>query len=318
MNEASTTAGAIATGTWQWRGWEIGYQRCGDTGVPVVCVHGFGASAGHWRKNLPALGERHRSYALDLLGFGASAKPRPGAGASYTFETWGAQIVAFCREVVGEPVVLVGNSIGCIAAMQAAVQAPEWVRRVALLNFSLRMLHDRKRAELPWYRSAGAPVLQAVLGNRAIGHFFFRRIAQPRTVRNLLTQAYGRPEAVTDGLIELILEPARSPGAADVFLAFVRYSQGPLPEDLLPQLPCPALVLWGAEDPWEPIAEGQAICEAAATVEEFVPLPGLGHCPQDEAPEMVNPLLLAWAARGGSKNGTSSPSIAQLAQAGTN
>ncbi|MGL5076765.1 MAG: alpha/beta fold hydrolase, partial [Waterburya sp.] len=31
-----------------------------------------------------------------------------------------------------------------------------------------------------------------------------------------------------------------------------------------------------------------------STVDKFIPLEGLGHCPQDEAPEVVNPILLDW------------------------
>jgi pimeloyl-ACP methyl ester carboxylesterase len=189
----------------------------------------------------------------------------------------------------------VGNSIGCVAALQAAVLEPEWVRGVAMLDCSLRMLHDRKRATLPWYRRFGSVWLQQVLGNRAIGQFFFSQIAQPKTVRKVLLQAYGRKDAVTDELVDLLLKPAFEPGAVDVFLAFIRYSQGPLAEDLLPQVTCPVLALWGTEDPWEPIALGREFANYPC-VQDFIPLDGLGHCPQDEAPEVVNPILQRWAA----------------------
>jgi pimeloyl-ACP methyl ester carboxylesterase len=111
-----------------------------------------------------------------------------------------------------------------------------------------------------------------------------------------LRQAYARDEAVTDELVDLLLQPARDPGAADVFLAFVRYSQGPLPEDLLPQLQCPVLLIWGAEDPWEPVELGKALANYPM-VEDFIVLEGVGHCPQDEAPELVNPLLRDWVQR---------------------
>lgn len=278
--------------SWEWRGLPVTYKTAGTQGPAVVLIHGFGASSGHWRKNLPVLAQTCRVYALDLLGFGGSAKPSPTV-TPYTFETWGQQITDFCDQVVGERAFLVGNSIGCIAAMQAAVDRPECVRAIALINCSLRLLHDRHRATQPWFKRLGTPILQQVLQQRWIGRAFFSQIAKPQTVRKILLQAYHRPEAVTDELIELLMAPAADPGAVDVFLAFTAYSQGPLPEDLLEQLPCPALLLWGSEDPWEPIALGRAFA-AYSCVQEFIPLEGVGHCPQDEAPELVNPILQRW------------------------
>jgi pimeloyl-ACP methyl ester carboxylesterase len=286
----------LAIQTWTWRGQPIAYQQQGSRGPAVLCVHGFGASSYHWRKNLPDLAADCRVYAIDLIGFGQSAKPTPGDPIDYTFETWAAQIGDFCREVIGEPTYLVGNSIGCIAILQAAVDFPTAVLGVALINCSLRLLHVRKTSTQPWFKRLGAPILQSVLANRAIGHWFFRQIAQPKTVKNILYQAYGRREAVTDELVDYLIEPARQPGAADVFLAFTAYDHGPLAEDLLPQLQCPAIILWGTADPWEPIDLGRAYGEYPA-VEQFIPLEGLGHCPQDEAPEIVNPILREWLQR---------------------
>lgn len=281
---------------WIWRGFKIRYQRSGHSGPAVVLIHGFGASSDHWRKNLPVLGQTNRVYGIDLIGFGQSAKPQPGEAIDYTFETWAAQIIAFCQEVVGESVFLVGNSIGCIVALQAAVTQPTWVRGVAMLDCSLRLLHDRKRTSLPWYRNWGASVLQKVLAYPAIGNYFFSRLAKPEVIRKILLQAYGCKAAVTDELIQLLLAPAQEPGAAAVFLAFIRYSQGPLAEDLLPLVNCPILVLWGTADPWEEIALGRELA-SQGNVEAFIPLEGVGHCPQDEAPELVNPILAEWLAR---------------------
>jgi pimeloyl-ACP methyl ester carboxylesterase len=286
----------VQTQFWTWQGFSIRYQVAGESGAPVILVHGFGASSDHWRKNTPVLAQHHRTYAIDLIGFGQSAKPRPGVAIAYTFETWAAQLMQFCQEVVGEPAFWVGNSIGCIVALQAAVLSPQWVRGMALLNCSLRLLHDRKRIELPWYRRWSAPLLQKVLNHRAIGYSFFAHLARPAVVRKILLQAYARTDAVTDELVELLLHPARDPGAADVFLAFTAYSQGPLPEDLLPQITCPVLILWGTADPWEPVTLGRKLAQFAP-VETFIALDGVGHCPQDEAPELVNPILQEWFAR---------------------
>ena len=291
----SATLTLAAPKTWHWQGFPITYQSCGEQGAAVLLIHGFGASWGHWRKNLPVLGESYRCYAIDLIGFGGSAKPIPGEEIAYTFETWGQLVADFCREVIGESAFLVGNSIGCIVAMQAGVDAPEMVRGIAAINCSLRLLHERKQAELPWYRSAGAGMMQNLLSNKAIGQFFFNQIAKPKVVKNILLKAYRRPDAVNDELIEILMTPAKEAGAAEVFCAFTRYSQGPLPEDLLPLLSCPVSLLWGTADPWEPVAMGEELAKIE-TVDEFIALDGLGHCPQDEAPDVVNPVLLRWLA----------------------
>ncbi len=289
---------AIQNATWQWQGFTIGYQYAGthQTNAPaVVLIHGFGASSIHWRKNIPELAKTCRVYAIDLLGYGKSAKPTPGKPLDYTFETWGQQIRDFCYDVIGTPAFLIANSIGCVVAMQAAVDDPAWTRGVVMLDCSLRLLHDRKRQTLPWYRSAPTPYIQKVLGFKPIIKLFFGQLAKPKAVKRILRQAYGRKDEVTDELVSLLLEPAFDEGAVDVFLAFIRYSQGPIPEDLLPQLQCPALILWGAEDPWEPIEQARAYGDYPA-VEEFIELEGIGHCPQDEAPEVVNPILAKWVA----------------------
>jgi pimeloyl-ACP methyl ester carboxylesterase len=278
---------------WCWQGRRIAYVADGiwaSSLPPVVLIHGFGASLGHWRHNLPVIAGQQPVYALDLLGFGASDKP---SDVSYTFETWSAQVLAFVREVVGKPAVLVGNSIGCIVALQAAVDAPEWVQRCVLINCSLRLLHERKRHTLPWIRRAGAPLLQRLLSIPAVGRAFFDRVRQPATVRRILAQAYVRHEAITDELVDMLCRPASDPGAAAVFLAFTGYASGPLPEDLLPRVRRPVHILWGEDDPWEPIALGRKLANYAC-VHDFVPIARAGHCPQDEAPAEVNALLLAW------------------------
>ncbi|MDA0673904.1 MAG: alpha/beta hydrolase, partial [Cyanobacteria bacterium] len=43
--------------TWPWQGLPIRYQTAGTNGIPLVLIHGFGASSDHWRKNIAVLGE---------------------------------------------------------------------------------------------------------------------------------------------------------------------------------------------------------------------------------------------------------------------
>ena len=93
---------------WDWQGHRIHLLEAGDPANPTkaLLIHGFGASVGHWRHNLPALALHAHVVAVDLLGFGASDKPRsrladeaqqPGA-VQYGFDLWSQQVAALVRE----------------------------------------------------------------------------------------------------------------------------------------------------------------------------------------------------------------------------
>lgn len=282
---------------WQWRGHRVAYRSEGELSNPnlpaLVLIHGFGASSGHWRKNIPSLAKTGRIFALDLLGFGHSAKP---LDLDYTFETWGQMVVDFCQAIVKTPVTLAGNSIGAIVAMQGAHLSPSLVRKTILINCSLRQLHISKQNRLPWYEVLGARTMQKLLTFRPFAQIFFNQVRKPQVIKKILNQAYAQKDAITPELIEMLLQPAQDPNALDVFVAFVSYSGGPTPEELLENLPCPAILLWGNKDPWEPIELGRQ-WQQYPCVKDFIPIEGAGHCPQDELPQVVNPLLEQYALR---------------------
>ncbi|KAG6399587.1 hypothetical protein SASPL_141068 [Salvia splendens] len=89
---------------WTWRDRKIHYVVEGE-GLPIVLIHGFGASAFHWRYNIPELAKNFKVYAIHLIGFGWSEK----ALIEYDALVWRDQVVDFVKEVVKEPAVLVGN-----------------------------------------------------------------------------------------------------------------------------------------------------------------------------------------------------------------
>lgn len=261
-----------------------------------MLVHGFGGNCDHWRKNTPVLGQKHKAFSIDLLGYGYSDKPDPRQSppnSLYCFETWGQQLVDFIDEVVGEKAVVACNSVGGLAGLQASIVAPEKVAGVQLYNISLRGLHMKRTS--PVARPFIA-AFQRLLRDTQLGEAFFSSVAQKQTVANILKQAYGNEKAVDNELVDCILKPGLQPGAARVFLDFISYSGGPLPEDLIRATTRPVSIVWGAADPWEDVVLGRQLFASLPGVTEFVELPGVGHCPQDEAPDLVNPLIAKFAA----------------------
>ena len=138
-----------------------------------------------------------------------------------------------------------------------------------------------------------------VVGSRGIGRGIFELVRRPERIRSSLYQVYRDRAAVTDELVELIYRPSCDPGAHGVFASVLSAPPGPKPSELLPNLQCPLLVLWGDRDPWTPIAGSQIYQELSRdrTDVEFYPIVGAGHCPHDECPEEVNTRLLEWLAR---------------------
>ena len=114
-------------------------------------------------------------------------------------------------------------------------------------------------------------------------------------------EPYHVSDAVDDELVDVLLTPLLTPGASDIVFDTLSYSAGPLPEQQLsdPAFPtesCPVWVTYGDKDPWTPGKRVEALGKYPS-VEKVVAFKDVGHCPHDEAPELVNPLLLDFLKR---------------------
>jgi pimeloyl-ACP methyl ester carboxylesterase len=307
--EGAPAAGSI----WRWRGHRIRTHHGGgppQPGAPrVVLIHGFGASIGHWRHTMPALAPHCQVRALDLLGFGGSDKPRSHLGGdpadpesvAYGFDLWAEQVVDYVTGPMAAddagPLHLVGNSIGGVVALNAArllAQQGRAVAQVVLIDCAQRALDNKRLAQLPLPQRWGRPALRAVVRQRWLILPLFRLLATEAVVRSVLAQAYPSGAHVDGELVQLLLQPSRDAGAAESFRGFVNLFDDRLAPDLLAELELPVRMLWGGADPWEPVAEARRWAATYPCVRELAVLEGLGHCPHDEGPERVNPILLRW------------------------
>lgn len=275
---------------WNWQSHTIQYAVAG-AGKPLLLVHGFGASIGHWRKNIPILADGgYRVFAIDLLGFGGSAKPP----LDYSMDLWQEMLKDFWEANIGEPTVFVGNSIGALLSLMMVADYPDLAAGAILINSAGGMNHRPNELNLPLRLVMKG--FTTLISSKIIGKFLFDRIRHKSRIRRTLHQVYRDPEAITEELVDLLYQPSCDRGAQQVFASVVTAPPGPSPKELLPKVKCPLQVIWGEDDPWTPVT-GATIYKQQREMGgdvEFFGIPNAGHCPHDEKPDVVNLLILDW------------------------
>ena len=266
------------------------------SGPAVLLVHGFGASTDHWRYNIPVLAQRHEVHAIDLLGFGRSAKP---AGLAYGGALWRDQLAAYVRERIARPTVLVGNSLGGFAALAAGAALQEQAAGVVLINAAGPFADEQQQPQGGWGAIARRTVASALLSSPPLQRLLFENLRRPATIRRTLRQVYIDKTNVDEQLVESIRRPSLDPGAFGVFRTVFDIPKGEPLDALFAELACPLLLLWGIRDPWINAAGRRAAFQRHAPAATSEVVLEAGHCPHDEVPELVNQAMLEWlAARG--------------------
>jgi len=166
------------------------------SGFPTVLIHGSGPGASawaNWRLTLPALAAQRRAIALDLVGFGFTARP---ANFAYTRAAWLKHLADFLDALHIERCDLIGNSFGGALALALAAAQPARVRRLALMG-SMGL------------RFALTPGLDAVWG-------YTPSLANMRALLDIF--AYDRT-LVNDELAQLRYQASIRPGFQESFSA---------------------------------------------------------------------------------------------------
>ena len=286
---------------WKWKERNIYWSLIGnpDAHEAVLLVHGFGANTNHWRFNQPVLAELLPTYAIDLLGFGCSDQPKACLknepfsvdSVHYGFDLWGQQVADFCDAVVQRPVLLVGNSIGGVVALRAAQLLEDRCRGVVLIDCAQRLMDDKQLDTQPAWMTWIRPLLKTMVRQRWLSTALFRNAARPGVIRSVLKQAYPSGANINDDLVKLLFQPTQRQGAPEAFRGFINLFDDYLAPQLMEELSIPVDLIWGEQDPWEPIAEAKRWEETLNCVQSLSVIPNAGHCPHDEAPDQVNLVL---------------------------
>ncbi|MFE3683508.1 alpha/beta fold hydrolase [Streptomyces sp. NPDC059095] len=250
-------------------GYRRAYRTAGQ-GPPVVLIHGIGDSSATWTEVIPGLARRYTVLAPDLLGHGASDRPR----ADYSVAAYANGL----RDLLGvlgvERATLVGHSLGGGVAMQFAYQYPESTERLVLVGAG-----GVGREVNPVLRAATLPGAEPVLALLA-------RPAMRRPARlvielmRLLGTDLGLDAPDLLGLVDA-LPDARS---RSVFVRTLRSVVDPHGQVVTMLDRCyltagmPTLLIWGSRDSVVPPSHGRR-AHAAMPGSRLEVFEGAGHFP---------------------------------------
>lgn len=239
-------------------GQRIAYVDVG-TGPPVVLVHGLADDLGVWHDTIAALAAHHRVIALDLLGFGKSAKPL----VEYRAATEADIVDGLLASLHVTRATVVGNSLGGWVATLLAVRRPTRVARLVLVD------------------AAGLRGLAARLGPRTMTDL--RLADRDAFVRlcplTFYAARFCRDDPDGNGAFAARLHAGDGYAVGRIVDAIARGDDALDP--VLSAVHVPTLIVWGRADRLIPLADGVRF-RAAIRGARLVVLDRCGHEPQVE------------------------------------
>jgi len=251
----------------------------GGGGVPVIFIHGLGASVYSWRYQLgPTTAAGHRAVAFDNRGFGFSGKPRRG----YDNAAYARLVLALMDSLQIPDAVLVGQSMGGAIALEVAARSTQRVRGLVLIGAAGLGVRRPSALQLARWPLVG-PVLSGLRGRRFTA--------------KVLRTTYGDPAKVTERDVDQYYAPVADPGYTRAFRAVLREFRFDGLAGRLTVIQTPSLVIWGGRDRWIPPALGKQMASELPRA-AFVVIPEAGHAVNEEAPDAVNRLILSFLQEG--------------------
>jgi pimeloyl-ACP methyl ester carboxylesterase len=120
---------------------------------PMVLIHGSLLRSEDWENVFPRLATRYRTIAYDARGHGKSER-----AADYSLRAFADDALHVLRDLAKAPTVLIGHSLGALAALAAAAEAPELVAGLVLEDPALGY-------GAPWAEAMYAPLRDALVAN---------------------------------------------------------------------------------------------------------------------------------------------------------
>ncbi len=243
----------------------------------VILLHGFGSSLYTWEAWATPLSADHRVIRFDLPGSGLTG---PDFTSDYSDGRALAVLAALMDRLGVAHATLVGNSIGGKIAWKFAAAHPERVDHLVLISpdgFASPGFEYGKKASVPTMLKLLPYVLPKSM------------------LRMSLAPAYGDPSVLTDAVVDRYRDMMLAPGVRAAMVARMEQVVMVDPLPLLRSIKAPTLLLWGQKDGMIPFANSADYLRTIPG-STLAAMPGLGHVPQEEAPEVSLAKLTAFLA----------------------
>lgn len=252
-------------------GIDLHYERTGE-GRPIVLVHGLGSSSRDWEMQVPFFSKHYQVISFDLRGHGQSQKP----SGPYSMSLFAKDTAGLVKSLGVAPVHVVGISLGGMIAFQLAVDYPELIKSLVIVNAGPEVVvHTMKDRWQVFFRFA----MVRLLGMRKMGEVLSKRL-------------FPKEEQV--GIRKLFVEHwAENDTQAylDTLCAIVGWSV----TDRIQDINLPTLVV-AADGDYTPVSAKEAFVQAIPKA-ELVVIPDSRHATPVDSPEKFNEAVMSFLSK---------------------
>ncbi len=237
------------------------------SGEPLVLLHGLGSSCQDWEYQIPEFSRRYRVIAPSLRGFGETEIP----DGPHSVKTWSEDVVALIRHLDVGPVHLLGFSMGGAISFQLAVDHPQMLRKLVIVNSQPSFALDH------WTKHM--MVLTRIAMARAVG--------MSRLARFVAKRMFPDPEQAGTRA-RMIARHSTNDRAS--YIAAVNALAGWSVEDRLGSLTTPTLIV-AADNDFTPVDEKRAFASEMPDA-QVVQVDNSRHITHIDQADVLNALVM--------------------------
>jgi len=257
----------------------VHYQEFGDpAGHTIILIHGYTASVYVWKSVAPMLAENgFHVFAIDLLGFGYSDKPR---WFEYSIESQARMISRFMNRLGIGRATVVGSSYGGAIAATLALDYRERVEKLVLVD---SVCNDGPKSH-PLMKLAAFPGIGEALTPFVLDSKMFARSRMHTTLARV------NHHLITQDRVDSVVRPLSAADAHHSVLEAARNWHADRIERDAALIDQQTLIIWGEADRVVPIRDGYSLHNSILH-SRFVVLPDCGHMPHEEKTEVFCKLV---------------------------